>query len=219
VVEELRRTHLEDTMMTTGRVRGILDARPGMRASVDVIGIGAGVVDRLREQRYPVEAFNAAEGTRRKDRSGELGFANCLTGEAWVVPIGGLVRLYRSRYQGPLFHVETARGDEFTATPNHQVLTGRGWVAVQALHVGDQLCDPAGGDAAGMAPIRPEEDAVPATLSEVYGAAYRLFGSERMQRHAVNFHGDRPMGEVDVVTVDSDLLAVDPIGRQGRQDV
>jgi hypothetical protein len=85
VVEELRRTHLEDTMMTTGRVRGILDARHGMRASVDVIGIGAGVVDRLREQRYPVEAFNAAEGTRRKDRSGELGFTNVRSAAWWAL--------------------------------------------------------------------------------------------------------------------------------------
>jgi hypothetical protein len=85
VIEELRRTHLEDTMMTTGRVRGILDTRPGMRASVDVVGIGAGVVDRLREQRYPVEAFNAAEGTRRKDRSGELGFSNVRSAAWWAL--------------------------------------------------------------------------------------------------------------------------------------
>jgi hypothetical protein len=85
VIEELRHTHLEDTMMTTGRIRGLLDARHGMRASVDVIGIGAGVVDRLREQRYPVEAFNAAEGTRRKDRSGELGFTNVRSAAWWAM--------------------------------------------------------------------------------------------------------------------------------------
>jgi hypothetical protein len=83
VIEELRRTHLEDTMMTTGRVRGILNARGGMRASVDVIGLCAGVVDRLREQRYPVEPFNAAEGTRRKDSSGELGFSNVRSAAWW----------------------------------------------------------------------------------------------------------------------------------------
>jgi hypothetical protein len=49
---------------------------------VDVIGIGAGVVDRLREQRMAVEPFNAAEGTTRKDSSGELGFSN-VRSQAW----------------------------------------------------------------------------------------------------------------------------------------
>jgi hypothetical protein len=90
-VAELRRYHLEDTMATTGRVRGILDAwgaRPGhrdARASVDVIGIGAGVVDRLRELRLPVEAFNASEGTKRKDSSGELGFTNVRSAAWWAM--------------------------------------------------------------------------------------------------------------------------------------
>jgi hypothetical protein len=88
---ELRRYHLEDTMATTGRVRGILDgwgAKPGSRdarASVDVIGIGAGVVDRLRELHLPVEPFNASEGTKRKDSTGELGFTNVRSAAWWAM--------------------------------------------------------------------------------------------------------------------------------------
>lgn len=80
---ELRHTVKEDTMATTGRVKGIVDAIPKMQAVVDVIGIGAGVVDRLREQRRPVEGFNASEGTNRKDRSHELGFVNCRSAAWW----------------------------------------------------------------------------------------------------------------------------------------
>ena len=62
VITELRRSVKEDTMATTGRVKGILDADDiGVTTPVvDVIGIGAGVVDRLREQGYKVEAFNAS---------------------------------------------------------------------------------------------------------------------------------------------------------------
>jgi hypothetical protein len=85
VITELRRSHLADTMTTTGRVRGLLEVHPGMRASVDVIGIGAGVVDRLREQRLPVESFNASEGTPRKDSSGELGFTNVRSAAWWAL--------------------------------------------------------------------------------------------------------------------------------------
>lgn len=219
VVTELRETSKEDTMQTTGRAKGILEANPGMMSVVDVIGIGAGVVDRLREQGHTVEAFNASEGTRRKDATGELGFVNCLTGDARPVPLGSLLRIYRSPYQGPLFNVETASGDKFTATPNHQVLTRRGWVPVQALNVGDQLCNPSSRDSTGRTAVRPEVDDMPPTLGEVYGAAYRLFGSERVQAGAVDFHGDRPTGEINVVTVDRQLLRVHPYSRQHRKDL
>lgn len=83
VVRELRRTALENTMQTTGRAAGLLNADPSRRAVVDVIGIGAGVVDRLREQGLPVDAFNASEGTEKKDRSGELGFTSTRAAAWW----------------------------------------------------------------------------------------------------------------------------------------
>jgi hypothetical protein len=59
---------------------------------VDVTGIGAGVVDRLRElsgspevcgRRINVDAFIAAAATSRKDRSGELGFVNRRSAAWW----------------------------------------------------------------------------------------------------------------------------------------
>jgi hypothetical protein len=83
VLLELRRSSKEDTMQTTGRVKGILDADKTRTAVVDVIGIGAGVVDRLREMGYTVEAFNASAGTNRLDAVNEMGFANCRSAAWW----------------------------------------------------------------------------------------------------------------------------------------
>ena len=86
-IKELRESSKEDTMQTTGRVVGVLRAHGG-RAVVDVEGIGAGVVDRTREQGFPVVAFNAGAGalqadgrTKPTDRSGELEFVNM---RAWA---------------------------------------------------------------------------------------------------------------------------------------
>lgn len=83
VVVELRHSSREDTMQTTGRIQGLLQASPDRLPVVDVIGVGAGVVDRLREQKVRVEAFNASEGTTRLDRSGELGFTNTRSAAWW----------------------------------------------------------------------------------------------------------------------------------------
>jgi hypothetical protein len=82
VITELRRFSKEDTMATTGRVKGILDADDSRIAVVDVIGIGSGVVDRLREQHARVVAFNAARGSKAKDSTREFGFSNRRS-EAW----------------------------------------------------------------------------------------------------------------------------------------
>jgi len=84
IVRELRTYSHADTMATTGRVVAVLEANPGARAVVDVIGLGSGVVDRLREQGFKrTVAFNASAGTTRKDRSGELGFVNTRSAAWW----------------------------------------------------------------------------------------------------------------------------------------
>lgn len=81
-IAELRKFARADTMITAGRVVAILKAYGGL-AIVDVIGIGAGVVDRLRELGLEVEAFNASEKTDFRDRSGEWGFINKRSAAWW----------------------------------------------------------------------------------------------------------------------------------------
>lgn len=55
-----------DTMATVARVRNILAGFPGLkRIKVDVIGVGAGVCDRLKELGYPVAGVNV--GMRASD--------------------------------------------------------------------------------------------------------------------------------------------------------
>jgi hypothetical protein len=85
VITELRRSVKEDTMQTTGRVKGILDADDSVTAVVDVIGIGAGVVDRLREMHMKVLAFNASRGSKAKDSTREFGFANRRSEALWTM--------------------------------------------------------------------------------------------------------------------------------------
>ena len=85
VITELRRSVREDTMKTTGRTKAILDADDSYTAVVDVIGIGSGVVDRLREQHARVVAFNASKGTKLKDSTREFGMANCRSAAWWTM--------------------------------------------------------------------------------------------------------------------------------------
>ena len=81
-IRELRRYGVADTMTVTGYVAGVLRGHGG-HAVVDVIGVGAGVVDKLREDKQGVEAFNAGGATDWKDRSGEMLFANKRAAAWW----------------------------------------------------------------------------------------------------------------------------------------
>lgn len=85
VLRELVRLRKQETMATTGEIKREQerDGETPCVAVVDVIGIGAGVVDRLREQGLPVIAFNASEKSDLVDRSGELGFLNCRAAAWW----------------------------------------------------------------------------------------------------------------------------------------
>lgn len=126
IVTELRRSSREDTMATTGRVRGVLDAWPGCTPVVDVIGVGGGVVDRLRELGCKVIGFNASEASTRKDRSGELGFVN-KRAEAWWLLRESLDPAYGATLALP--PDDTLTGD---LTAPHWTVTSTGKIQIES---------------------------------------------------------------------------------------
>lgn len=72
----------EDTMRTTARVQAAL-AGTDAAAVVDSIGVGSGVVDRLRELSEPVLAYTGAAGTKLRTRDGTAGFTNVRSAAYW----------------------------------------------------------------------------------------------------------------------------------------
>lgn len=69
-----------NTMATVGALQG----RPG-RAVVDVIGLGAGVYDRLKEVHARPVAFTGSGRATGRDRSGKFGFTNARSAAYWHV--------------------------------------------------------------------------------------------------------------------------------------
>lgn len=85
-ITKLERFHEHDIMPVTGRVSASLRANHNSIAVVDVTGIGAGAVDRLREQddiTNRVYAFVAGGKATKRDESGELSFADMRSAGYW----------------------------------------------------------------------------------------------------------------------------------------
>lgn len=66
--EIVRRLRGQDTMQVAGAVIDALRSTSATVAKVDVVGLGAGVVDRLKEQKQPVREMNAGEAAHDKER-------------------------------------------------------------------------------------------------------------------------------------------------------
>lgn len=84
VVKWLRTWNIADTTKIAYRLRRNMAHQTDL-AVIDVIGVGAGVVDVARHLGLNVIAFNAARKTRRKDRSGLLGFVNQRAAMWWML--------------------------------------------------------------------------------------------------------------------------------------
>lgn len=124
---------------------------------------------------------------------------NCVVGETLV--LGPPVVAASSRwYEGEVVILRAASGDELTVTPNHPILTPKGWIAAGALHEGDHIVRYLG-DERVMDSVDPDDEQVPSTIEQVTAALLKTsaVGAVRMPVSSEDFHGDGLGGEVDVV--------------------
>lgn len=73
------------TMQLAGYFGGLLNKYPNADAFIDVIGIGAGVVHRLKEQDQKVFGYNVSEKTYLRTRDNEFGFVNKRAAMWWFM--------------------------------------------------------------------------------------------------------------------------------------
>lgn len=146
--------------------------------------------------------------------------ANCVVGDTKVsgpdVKVG-----YRRHYEGEIVTLVTAGGHELTITPNHPVLTDRGWVNAGDLQEGDNLVSGSFGN--GYLALRPGEDDAPPSIEDVV-SALSVVGATRVSGVPVSaeeFHGDGGDSEIDIVARDNlfgdvgDASVIEPSPKEG----
>jgi len=129
---------------------------------------------------------------------------NCFPADTRISLDSLPTKAFRRWYTGDLIEVTTALGHKVTGTPNHPVLTDRGWVGLGSLTEGDHIAHD----------NLPVSDAIPSdpdvedrhtTIGELFDLAAVRLPRERRTGISEDFHGDGQDGEVDVVTIDSQL--------------
>lgn len=122
---------------------------------------------------------------------------NCFVEGTLACSDTAIERSYRHKYSGELVTVKTASGIEFTCTPNHPILTMSGWVAANLLHEGDNLCIARIGDSR-LSGVNPDVNHVQSSMEAIHNLL-ALHASKRVAGSDVNFHGDIPATDVEIV--------------------
>lgn len=122
---------------------------------------------------------------------------NCFVGSTIAYANNEILRSYKHWYDGDLIEVKTAGGVSFSVTPNHPILSIDGWVHANALHEGDNIlvADFSGDGISGY----PDINHIPSRMDALH-KFFNKFGSKRTCSFGVNFHGDVPTSDVEIVT-------------------
>lgn len=121
---------------------------------------------------------------------------------------GRFVAGSKARYQGDAINLVTGRGNKLSVTPNHPVMTARGWVPACEIKKGDHIVSHAIQLESRVGPVDLHDEQRGAAVEDVYGALLESGHRVVSGVHAVDFHGDGAcMDEyVDVVTVERPLV-------------
>lgn len=126
---------------------------------------------------------------------------NCFVGSTNVDLSNGCHKLWRRLYCGPLVTVKTSEGALLQATPNHPILTSRGWLAINDLQEGDHLIR----FRQSSRVENGDDHLLEAEFGDLFEAASRSEVFATTRGSVFDFHSDGAECDVDTVLIDGDL--------------
>lgn len=131
----------------------------------------------------------------------------CFPAETMVSAIGDLVGVSKRTYTGELIIIRTAGGDQLRATPNHPILTSRGWLPFNEVKPSDKIIHAIGGDSVQV--VAGENVSMPAMIGKLADSVFQPSASEvfSVSATAAQFHGDGmgSNGEVSIACFEGQL--------------
>jgi len=148
-------------------------------------------------------AVSRLAAKKLRERAENIARTECLPGEALID--GAVVwAAFRRRYEGLFAKVRTSDGSDFSATPNHPMLTHRGWVPAGLLDKGDYLISSCVGQDSSP-PGNKYVTYPPTSVRQIFDSLAAIGIIERRRSSDPDFHGDGIDSEVDIARADDAL--------------
>lgn len=128
---------------------------------------------------------------------------NCFPGDSVFNSFDCVNKIFRRWYCGDLSSIVTDNGFIIEATPNHPVLTTRGWVPINQIQVGDEIV---GALSEAFDGVKVDEHYRKSTFKDCFNTFSKVFGTRFALGSHNNFHGDVSADEtVDIIDIDCEL--------------
>lgn len=125
----------------------------------------------------------------------------CLPADSLILARCGISGVSKRWFDGDMIVIKTAANRELSCTPNHPILTNRGWVAAESLNFTDKIiCD---GGSEWLTPIvNSDNNNVIASIHDVTKAFISLSDvlTVPVPTSTPDFHGDGIDGEVAIIS-------------------
>ena len=130
----------------------------------------------------------------------------CLTGDALVSSGSRVSAVSKREYKGDVFVIRTAAGKQIRATPNHPILTDRGFIPAKDINLGDDLVCDAGIDRVLLGGENKEY--VESSFEKLFCSFLKSseMAAVLVPTSAEDFHGDGADNEVAIVARNGELL-------------
>lgn len=131
-----------------------------------------------------------------------------------------ILRGFDRPYSGDVVIIRTARGHEITCTPNHPILTPRGWISAGQFKEGDKIVTSSVGD--GVLTSAPDGVEIETRIEDVVTS---LLANRGMRPISVplspeDFHGDVSNQQIAIVWSNGELWnGVDPSGLEHPEEL
>ncbi len=166
-------------------------------------GVNAG--ESLPKLAERVEAVLSWSGSPNwPGRARLIAVTECLPPEA-LVGSANITAAYRRWYEGDFITVITEHGYEFSGTPNHPVLTQRGWQGLGSLSKDDRLVCYQGSVQVSAVPRDPDVETGPLEIAKLFDSLYAVGIQGRIAGRKPDFHGDGLDGNIDISITDGTL--------------
>ena len=130
---------------------------------------------------------------------------HCLPGDSLITTRGRVTGAAKRWFDGDMVIVRTAAGRVLASTPNHPILTRRGWVAAQFLNHSDKVIRHLGRE--GVPVVDADHDDIPASIEDIAESFFRSrkVRTVPMPVTAEDFHGDGEGSEIAIIGTEREL--------------
>ena len=154
--------------------------------------------------KHDEEFDNGLQYPRDVDSSDPSEVINCFPAETLVNYVD-LERAYSRYYEGPMVTINTLGGNNLSATPNHPILTSKGWVPIGKLNVGDKVIDARFAKSSESRFSEMDVIDIPVMIKKVFDSFLKVGSTKRKSLLNSDFHGDGRQGYVDIISMDGKL--------------